>query len=529
MQKLRAAASEACCCEEEEEGSLPLLLSLLFPPTPPPAFSSLTSNSSGQFFPVMNSRARTSGGTEASRAPSSTAMPFKTSICPCGPPGEENGAEEEEAAAATALGLSSEASTHPTTLPAEGSMRATQGVPQTFAQSSPSAREALPSPPLCFVFFPLPPPPRPKSEGGPFAVACAAAAAVEVSSDAAAAAVAAEEEEEEEDEEELELESRDLTALAGTHSSSLRLKTSTRFLAFLSLPPPPPSSPSPPPSLPSSSVTVIVRRALETLRTSTKVILDEPSERAIAEAAWTKAAPQPSPSGVLASSEIFFRVTASADDDDEVDGLFFAAAPPPVLRLSASSMAPPMASTGFLGAPLLLSVEFRRASTSCQKALPDSQVSWRSLEEEEEEEDEFLSPPPNEEGTLVSPSPKASSGSLAVRRTLPDARSTSLTVDLPLRPVLVRGGWARREREEERERETGVRKREKKKKKRTKEKEQTKNISPVDSQKTSLQPPPPLDSSACGPEHILSNSRPWVKAEPSWRSSRTGLAKKTEG
>ena len=92
MQDPRAAVSAACCCEEqeevlleeeEEEGSLLLLLPLFsLQPFPPPDSSSLTSNSRGQFFPVMNSLALDSGGTVGSRVPSSTAMPFKTSICP---------------------------------------------------------------------------------------------------------------------------------------------------------------------------------------------------------------------------------------------------------------------------------------------------------------------------------------------------------------------------------------------------------------------------------------------------------------
>ena len=434
MQDPRAAVSAACCCCccccEEEEGSLLLLLlpSLSFPP---PALSSLTSKSSGQFFPVMNSLARRdSGGVEASREPSSTAMPFKTSICPCGLD-EENGADAE-AAAARALGLRSGASTHPTTAPESGSTRATQGVPQTFAQSSPSAREALPMPlpplPVPLDFLPPPsPPPRPKGNEDWAAFASA------VSFEASAAAAAAEEEEEEEED------SRDLTAPAGTHSSSLRLKTSTLFF-FPSF-----SLPLLPSSPPSSSVTVIVLRALETSRASANVILEEPSERATAEAAGTKAAPQPSPSGVLVSSETGL---------SEELPFFEFAPPPPARRLRASSMAPPSASTGFFG-PILLSEEFKRASASCQKALPESQVSWRSLEEEPEV---FLSPPPppplpppEKEGTFVRPSPKASSGSLAVLRGLPDSRSTSLTVDLPLRPGMD-GIW-REEREVREERE----------------------------------------------------------------------------
>lgn len=406
MHDPRAAVSAACCCceeaaeeEEGEEGSLLPLSLLSFPP--PPALSSLTSNSSGQFFPVMNSLAlRASGGAVGSSsredgAPSSTAMPFKTSICPCGL--EEKGVEDE-AAAARALGLRSGASTHPTTEPVEGSMRATQGVPQTFAQSSPSDREASPIP---FGF--LPPPRLPKSEeGGALAVSFEA--------------VAAEEGEETPEEEE----SRDLTALDGTHSSSLRLKTSTLFPASSPLPLPPPAAP------PSTSVTVIVLTDLETFEASAKVILEEPSERATAEAWGTKAAPQPSPSCVLVSSEICL--------SEEAEELFFDE-PAPVRRCKASSMAPPSASAGFFGLLLSLSVELRSASASCQKALPESQVSWRSLEGDEEEEVEAFFLLSKLLATFVSPSPKASSGSLAVLRALPDSRSTSLTVDLPLRPV----------------------------------------------------------------------------------------------
>jgi len=456
MQDPRAAVSAACCCEEqeevlleeeeEEEGSLLLLLLPLFSlqPFPPPASSSLTSNSRGQFFPVRNSLARrTSGGApEAAaslRVPSSTAIPLRTSTCPCGPELEaaESGAEEE-AAAARALGRRSGASTHPTTAPVRGSTRATQGVPQTFAQSSPSDSEALPAPAPPFGFLP---PPRPKSgRGSAFA--------------AAAVPFEAEEEEEEEEEElpEEESSSRDLTAFAGTHSSSLRLKTSTLFFLSLPCPPSPPTS---------SSVTVIVLSALETFRASAKVILEEPSDRATAEAAGTNAAPQPSPSGVLVSSE-------AAPLGPSGEPLFFEPpappARPPLLRPSA---APPSASAESF-VPISPSVELRSASASCQKALPESQVSWRSLEGEDDGDASF----PSGSSTLVSPSPKASSGSLAVLRTFPDSRSTSLTVDLPLRPGdgwKVFGGVGEREerggRRGVRSEEEGRRKEERKKRK----------------------------------------------------------------
>ena len=440
MHEPRAAVSAASCCccccccceeeEEEEEEELEGSLLLLFPPPPPPARSSLTSNSSGQFFPVMNSRARRapSGGAEASLLPSSTAMPFRTSICPCGLLEDENGAEAA-AAAASALGRRSGAKTHPTTFPEPGSTRATQGVPQMLAQSSPSAREASPT---GFGFVPLPlPPPRPKSEeeGGGFAAALSVS--FEASAEAAPEAPEAPEA------------SSDLTALAGTHSSSFRLKTSTRFLFFL----PSPFSTSSP-----SSVTVTDRSAFETFHASANTILDEPSERATAEAEGTKAAPQPSPRGVRVSS----------GKEGEAEELVFFAAAAPVLRCRASSMAPPSASAGFFGASLLSEEgeeEDSKASASCQKALPESHVSWRSLDPEEEEEDEEEEVEFFEEGgTFVSPSPKASSGSLAVCRALPDSRSTSLTVDLPLRPVKIRKwrgerGSEKRPREEDKEKE----------------------------------------------------------------------------
>jgi len=209
------------------------------------------------------------------------------------------------------------------------------------------------------------------------------------------------------------------------------------------------------------------------------VIFEEPSERAIAEAAGTKAAPQPSSSGVLVSEETSF--------EEVEEELFFA---PPVRRLRASSIAPPSASAGFLGAPFAASVEFKRRSASCQKARPESQVSWKSLDEgaEEEVEEEvevealLLFSPPEEEanvGTLVSPSPKASSGSLVVRSAFPDSRSTSLTVDFPLRPGFgmeerERGRRGKRERGRRGKRKRGVRRRrerEQVKKERRKEKE----------------------------------------------------------
>ena len=115
-------------------------------------------------------------------------------------------------------------------------------------------------------------------------------------------------------------------------------------------------------------------------------------------------------------------------------------------------------------------------------------------------------------------------------------RLSGLEIDEPDRGLSVEawiwngGERERKKREEKERREKKERERtgeeRTKKRKRKKEREKEKN-SPVDSQRTSLQPPPP--SKACGPSQIRSNSRPCVKAEPSWRSSLTGLAKKTEG